>query len=55
MRIGFDVAGIAAGALRYSLWKFLGVVWIGKLMKFLIIAYACTYSIEWLTGVFGLG
>lgn len=51
----FDVVGIAAGALRYSLWKFLGVVWVGKLMKFLIIAYACSYSIEWLTSLFGLG
>ena len=51
----FDVAGIAAGALRYPLWKFLGVVWVGKLMKFLIIAYSCAYSIEWLTGLFGLG
>jgi len=51
----FDVAGIAAGALRFPLWKFLGVVWVGKLLKFLIIAYSCTYSIEWLTGLFGLG
>jgi membrane protein YqaA with SNARE-associated domain len=51
----FDLAGIAAGALRYPLWKFLGVVWVGKLMKFLIIAYSCAYSVEWLTGLFGLG
>jgi membrane protein YqaA with SNARE-associated domain len=51
----FDVAGVAAGALRYPLWKFLGIVWVGKLMKFLIIAYSCTYSVEWLTGLFGLG
>mgnify|MGYP001600707062 CR=1 FL=1 len=51
----FDVAGIAAGVLRYPLWKFLGVVWVGKLMKFLIIAYSCAYSVEWLAGLFGLG
>lgn len=51
----FDVAGVAAGALRYSLWKFLVIVWVGKLMKFLIIAYSCAYSVEWLTGLFGLG
>lgn len=51
----FDVAGVAAGALRYSLWNFLGIVWVGKLMKFLVIAYSCSYSIEWLTGLFGLG
>jgi membrane protein YqaA with SNARE-associated domain len=51
----FDVAGIAAGALRYPWWQFLGVVWVGKLMKFLIIAYSCAYSIKWLAGLFGLG
>ena len=50
----FDVVGIAAGALRYSIWGFLGVVWIGKVSKFLIFAYACTASADWLTGVFGL-
>jgi membrane protein YqaA with SNARE-associated domain len=48
----FDVVGIAAGALRYPLWRFLGVVWVGKVMKFLIFAYACAYSVEWLTDLF---
>ena len=48
----FDVAGIAAGALRYPLWRFLGVVWVGKSIKFLIFAYACAYSVEWLTDLF---
>ena len=50
----FDIAGVAAGALRYSIWRFLGVVLVGKLIKFLTFAYACSYSIEWLTGLFGL-
>jgi membrane protein YqaA with SNARE-associated domain len=50
----FDVVGIAAGALRYPLWRFLGVVWVGKVMKFLIFAYACAYSVEWLTDLFGV-
>jgi membrane protein YqaA with SNARE-associated domain len=48
----FDVIGIAAGALRYPVWRFLGVVWVGKLLKFLMIAYSCAYSIDWLTDVF---
>ena len=48
----FDLVGIAAGALRYPLWRFLAVVWVGKLSKFLILAYACAYSVDWLTGVF---
>ena len=50
----FDLIGIAAGALRYPLWGFLTVVWVGKTLKFLIIAYACAKSIGWLTEVFGL-
>ncbi len=48
----FDVVGIAAGALRYPVWRFLAVVWVGKLRKFLILAYACAYSIDWLTDLF---
>ena len=50
----FDVVGIAAGALRYPIWRFLIFVWAGKLLKFLALAYACAYSIDWLTGVFGV-
>ena len=48
----FDFVGIAAGALRYPLWKFLIVVWAGKIIKFGAIAYACTYSAGWLLGFF---
>ena len=50
----FDLGGIAAGALRYPLWRFLAVVWVGKLLKFLIIAYACAHSVDWLTDLFGV-
>ena len=50
----FDVVGVAAGALRYPIWRFLVVVWIGKILKFLIFAYACTAGADWLTDVFGL-
>ena len=50
----FDVVGIAAGALRYPLWRFMAVVWVGKLSKFLIFAYSCAYSIDWLTDLFGV-
>ncbi len=50
----FDVVGIAAGALRYPLWRFLTVVWVGKLLKFLAFAYSCAYGIEWLTDLFGV-
>ena len=50
----FDIVGIAAGALRYPVWGFLAVVWAGKVLKFLIFAYACAAGSDWLTGLFGL-
>ena len=50
----FDVVGIAAGALRYPVWGFLAVVWVGKLFKFLVFAYACQAGTDWLTGIFGV-
>lgn len=35
----FDLAGIAAGALRFPLWKFLLACWVGKLIRSLAEAY----------------
>ena len=48
----FDVVGVAAGALRYPIWRFLAVVWVGKIIKFGAIAYACTSSVGWLIDFF---
>ena len=48
----FDAAGIAAGALRYPVWRFLGLVWMGKTLKYLGIAYACNYGADWLVYIF---
>ena len=50
----FDIAGIAAGALRYPLWRYLVFVGMGKLVKFFIIAYACHLSLQGLKGFFGV-
>ncbi len=50
----FDILGIAAGALRYPVGGFLAVVWAGKLLKFLIFAYACSLGADWLTGLLGV-
>lgn len=36
----FDLAGIVAGASRIPVGKYLIVVWFGKLIKFIIVAYA---------------
>jgi membrane protein YqaA with SNARE-associated domain len=47
----FDVLGIVAGASRYPLPVFLGVVMVGKLIKFLALVYACVYSVDWVTGL----
>ena len=50
----FDIVGIAAGALHYPLWRFLPVVWVGKTLKFLTLAYGCAYGIGWITSTFDL-
>ncbi len=50
----FDLVGIAAGVLRYPLWRFLTIVWLGKLLKFLALAYACASSIDWVSDLFGV-
>ncbi len=36
----FDMAGIAAGMLKFPLWRFLLACWSGKALKFIVIAYA---------------
>ena len=45
----FDFMGIAAGALRYPLKKFLLVGWFGKTLKGILIAYTCLWIVEWVT------
>jgi membrane protein YqaA with SNARE-associated domain len=42
----FDLAGMASGALRIPVWRFLFFVWIGKLMKMLLFAYAGAWLIK---------
>jgi len=41
----FDLAGIAAGALRYPVWRFLAACWLGKTSKALILAYLGSFSV----------
>lgn len=50
----FDIAGIAAGVLRYPLWRYLLAVGAGKQVKFFMVAYACRYSLSGLKDLFGL-
>ncbi len=42
----FDLAGMAAGALHYPIWRFLAIIYAGKLVKTLAVAYGCAYGVE---------
>jgi membrane protein YqaA with SNARE-associated domain len=44
----FDLAGVAAGALKMPVFKFLFWCFLGKLPKMLLIALAGAYSIGWI-------
>jgi membrane protein YqaA with SNARE-associated domain len=50
----FDLAGMASGALKLPIWKFLLACAFGKILKMLMFAYAGYYSIGWLTKLLGL-
>ena len=47
----FDVAGIAAGATRFPLSRFIIAVGLGKTIKSLAVAYSCFYGIKQLPWV----
>lgn len=42
----FDLAGIAAGTLRYPLWRFLLLCWLGKSIKTTLVAWAGAQSLQ---------
>ena len=50
----FDLAGISAGVLRYPVKLFLAWIWIGTFLKFLMVAYACAFSVDFVMGFFGV-
>lgn len=43
----FDVMGIAAGSILYPVYKFLLLVFLGKVIKFTWVALGCYYSMAW--------
>lgn len=51
----FDLAGLAAGALRMPLTRFLLFTWMGKTLKMWGFAYAGAYSLNWILELFGTG
>ena len=48
----FDLAGMASGALKLPLWKFLIACAIGKIFKMLMFAYAGYYSFGFISNLF---
>jgi membrane protein YqaA with SNARE-associated domain len=42
----FDIAGAIAGALRYPLWKFLVVCFLGKTPRYVLVAFAGAYTMD---------
>ena len=42
----FDIVGIAAGTLKFPIRRFLISVWVGKLVKGLLISYSCFYGFD---------
>ena len=48
----FDLAGMASGALKLPLWKFLIACAIGKILKMMLFAYAGYYSFGFASGLF---
>ena len=49
----FDVAGILAGTMRYSLWRFLLWVGLGKVLNTVGIVVAGYYTVDWLKRLVG--
>ena len=48
----FDIVGVAAGALRYPLWKYLLVVFLGKTLKGWMVAFAGYWTLRLLLEYF---
>jgi membrane protein YqaA with SNARE-associated domain len=50
----FDLAGIAAGVLRFPFWRFLLVCWVGRTMLYIGVAWAGALGFGALQGWLGL-
>ena len=49
----FDIAGIAAGALRFPIWKFFIACWLGRTVLYIAIAWAGVLGWDWLLNFLG--
>ena len=50
----FDVVGLAAGLVKYSLKKFFAGCWLGKVPRYVILAYAGYFGMPLLLRLFGV-
>ncbi len=50
----FDIAGIASGSLGYPIRRFIFWVFLGKIVKFIGVAFACRQGIDWFTNLLSL-
>ena len=50
----FDVIGLFCGVVRYPAKKFFIATLIGKIIKYLVIAYAGFYGMGWISIMFGI-
>ncbi len=48
----FDVVGFASGSLGYSVKRFVAACWLGKMVKFLVVALACYWGMTALLDLF---
>ena len=51
--VPFDVAGLASGALRFPLWKFMVAGWIGKSVKFILLLMLSYWGFQFVPRLFG--
>ena len=42
----FDLVGVAAGGVRYPVHRFFAIVFVGKVLKGILVAYTCFYGVE---------
>ena len=42
----FDLVGVAAGGVRYPVHRFFAIVFVGKILKGILVAYTCFYGVE---------
>jgi uncharacterized membrane protein YdjX (TVP38/TMEM64 family) len=49
----FDLAGIAAGALRFPIWKYFIACWLGRTVLYLAIAWAGAMGLDWVRDFIG--